>query len=69
MKLFETFKSKYVKVDLFESKKYWFNNKKKWETERNKLNVSDDDINWSKDDKEQLIAFWYDDREEGWIIK
>lgn len=49
------------------SQKYWFNDREKWDIERNKLNVSDDDINWSKDDKGELISFWYEDRNEGWI--
>jgi hypothetical protein len=49
--------------------KHWFNDRDEWNKERNKMDVSDDDINWSRDDKGELIAFWIEDREEGWIKK
>ncbi len=49
--------------------KHWFNDRDEWDKERNKMDVSDDDVNWSRDDKGELIAFWIEDREEGWIKK
>ena len=47
--------------------KHWFNDRTSWEDERKKLKV-DDDENWSKYENE-IIAFWYVDREEGWVKK
>ena len=48
--------------------KLWFNDLDQWEIERNKLkDISDDDHYWSKDGYNNFIAFWFEDREEGWI--
>ncbi len=55
--------------DVSNSKKYWFNDKLIWENERNKLNVSDDNDYLSKNENGKIIAFWYEDRNEGWIKK
>lgn len=69
IKTYEQHSSELNISDVTDSQKYWFNDREKWDIERNKLNVSDDDINWSKDDKGELISFWYEDRNEGWIIR
>jgi hypothetical protein len=47
--------------------KHWYKNKEEWNKKRNELEVSDDDTNWSKDEDDNVIAKWYQEREEGWV--
>lgn len=53
-----------------DDKKGWYKDKKKWNQARKKLtNVADDNEIWSKNADADIIAFWYDEKDEGWVQK
>lgn len=69
IKKFKQFENQTSDIENNKPQKYFFNDFEDWNKARMDLPTGDDDINFTKSPEGELIAFWYDDAEYGWIKK
>lgn len=58
----------YKTIHESEEDKFWFKDFKKWQKEVRDIPVDDDEKYWAKYE-DKLVAKWFPEREEGWVIK